>query len=139
MAWKPTGRPTVRRQRDKWVVRVDGIDTVSGNRRPRQPGTFASNGAAQRAASSFTASGDIGSDRGTVGQFVERWVASRVDTTSGARMQYEWAGERIVRDLGAIRLDQLDRDDIARWLDRLAAGGHYAWRSIQIFRSMWWW
>jgi hypothetical protein len=139
MAWKPTGRPTVRRQRDKWVVRVDGIDTVSGNRRPRQPGTFASNRAAQRAASSFTASGDIGSDRGTVGQFVERWVASRVDTTSGARMQYEWAGERIVRDLGAIRLDQLDRDDIARWLDRLAAGGHYAWRSIQIFRSMWWW
>jgi integrase len=136
MAWKPTGRPTVRRQRDKWVVRVDGIDTVTGNHRPRQLGTFASQRSAQRAASSFTASGDIGSERGTVGQLVEQWVASRVDVTGQTRMQYEWAGERIVRDLGAIRLDQLDRDDVARWLDRLAAGGHYARRSIQIFRNV---
>ena len=30
MAWKPTGQPTVRRQREKWVVRVDGIDTETG-------------------------------------------------------------------------------------------------------------
>ena len=29
MGWKPTGQPTVRKQRDKWVVRVDGIDTVA--------------------------------------------------------------------------------------------------------------
>ena len=40
MAWKPTGHPAVRRQRDKWVVRVDGIDTVTGKRRPRQLGTL---------------------------------------------------------------------------------------------------
>ncbi len=31
MAWKATGQPTVRKQRDKWVVRVDGIDTVTGD------------------------------------------------------------------------------------------------------------
>ena len=31
MAWKATGQPTVRKQRDKWVVRVDGIDTATGN------------------------------------------------------------------------------------------------------------
>ena len=30
MAWKAIGHPTVRKQRDKWVVRVDGIDTVTG-------------------------------------------------------------------------------------------------------------
>ena len=42
MAWKPTGRPTVRQQREKWVVRVDGIDTETGKHRPRQLGTFAS-------------------------------------------------------------------------------------------------
>ena len=42
MAWKPTGRPTVRQQRDKWVVRVDGIDTETGKHRPRQLGTFTS-------------------------------------------------------------------------------------------------
>ena len=97
MAWKPTGRPTVRSQRDKWVVRVDGIDTVTGKRRPRQLGTFASRRSAQKAASSFTASGDVGSERGTVGQLVEQWVASRVDVSRETRMQYEWAGERIVR------------------------------------------
>ena len=34
MGWKSTGRPTVR-QSDKWVVRVDGIDTESGKDRPR--------------------------------------------------------------------------------------------------------
>lgn len=33
MAWKPTGRPTVRQQREKWVVRVDGIDTETGKHR----------------------------------------------------------------------------------------------------------
>lgn len=136
MAWKPTARPTVRRQRDKWVVRVDGIDTETGKRRPRQLGTFPSRRSAQRASSSFTASGDVVGERGTVGRLVEQWVASRVDVTAQTRLQYEWAGERIVRDLGAIRIDQLDRDDIARWLDRLAAGGKYARRSIQIFRMV---
>ncbi|MDQ1423437.1 MAG: hypothetical protein QOD72_935, partial [Acidimicrobiaceae bacterium] len=42
MGWKATGQPTVRQQRDKWVVRVDGIDTETGKRRPRQLGTIAS-------------------------------------------------------------------------------------------------
>ncbi len=27
MAWKQTGQPTVQKQRDLWVVRVQGIDT----------------------------------------------------------------------------------------------------------------
>jgi hypothetical protein len=42
MTWKPAGRPVVRQQRDRWVVRVDGIDTASGQSRPRQLGTFRS-------------------------------------------------------------------------------------------------
>ena len=41
MGWKATGAPTVRKQRDKWVVRVDGIDTATGKHRPRQLGTYA--------------------------------------------------------------------------------------------------
>ena len=41
MGWKATGQPTVRKQRDKWVVRVDGIDTETGKHRPRQLGTYA--------------------------------------------------------------------------------------------------
>lgn len=32
----------MRRQRDKWVVRVDGIDTATGKHRPRQLGTYSS-------------------------------------------------------------------------------------------------
>ncbi len=33
MGWKALGEPAVRRQRDRWVVRVDGIDTTTGRRR----------------------------------------------------------------------------------------------------------
>jgi hypothetical protein len=39
MGWKASGQPTVRQQRDKWVVRVDSIDTETGRTRPRQLGT----------------------------------------------------------------------------------------------------
>ncbi len=39
VAWNETSHPTVQ-QRDTWVVRVDGIDTVSGAWKPRQLGTF---------------------------------------------------------------------------------------------------
>ena len=42
MGWKPTGQPIVRKQRDKWVVRVEGIDTTTGRHRPRQLGTYPS-------------------------------------------------------------------------------------------------
>jgi hypothetical protein len=35
MGSKATGQPTVRKQRDKWVVRVDGIDIETGMHRPR--------------------------------------------------------------------------------------------------------
>jgi integrase len=51
-------------------------------------------------------------------------------------MQYEWAASHIKRDLGAIRVDQLDPDDVARWLDGLASGGQMSRRSIQIFRMV---
>jgi hypothetical protein len=59
MGWKATGQPTVRQQRDKWVVRVDGIDTETGARRPRQIGTYPSKRAANSATSSAAASGEI--------------------------------------------------------------------------------
>ena len=55
MAWKATGQPTVRKQRDKWAVRIDGIDTAPGNDRPRQLGTYASQRSAQAAARSMRA------------------------------------------------------------------------------------
>jgi hypothetical protein len=41
MGWKVAGQPTVRTQRDTWVVRVDGIDTEAGKLRPKRIGTCA--------------------------------------------------------------------------------------------------
>ncbi len=40
----------------------------------------------------------------------------------------------IERGLGAIRLDRLDREDVAKWLDTLASSGRLSRRSIQICR-----
>jgi hypothetical protein len=38
MAWKATGAAAVRKQRGRWVVRIDGLDTETGQKRPRQLG-----------------------------------------------------------------------------------------------------
>jgi hypothetical protein len=105
IVWKQTGQPTVQRHRERWVVGVDGIDTETGRRRPRQVGTYPSRRAAQAAATRFAASGDVLVERGTVGHLVDQWAASRVDVAPKTRAQYEWAAERIRRDLGAVRLD----------------------------------
>ena len=136
MAWKPTGKPIVRQQREKWVVRVDGIDTETGSHRPRQLGTFSSRRSAQTAATSFAAAGDEGGNRGSVGHLVQQWAASRVDVSGKTRMQYEWAAAHIESGIGAIRVDRLEREDVARWLDGLAAAGEMSRRSIQIFRMV---
>jgi integrase len=135
MAWKPTGQPTVRKQRDKWVVRVDGIDTATGNHRPRQLGTYLSQRSANAAARSMKTE-DRSTERGTVSWLVRRYVASRTDITVKARQQYEWAIPHIEKGLGAIQLSRLDREDVAAWIDDLAAGGRLGRRSIQICRTV---
>ena len=136
MGWKATGQPTVRKQRDKWVVRVDGIDTETGNHRPRQLGTYGSQrvGAGRR---------PVRLGPGAGRHVVTRWVGwsaatSRrgTDVTLKAREQYQWAIPHIEAGLGAIRLDRLDREDVAVWLDGLAAAGDLSWRSIQICRTV---
>jgi integrase len=135
MAWKATGQPTVRKQRDKWVVRVDGIDTVTGNHRPRQLGTYPSQRSALAAARSMKAE-DRSTERGTVSWLVRRYVAGRTDITEKARQQYEWAIPHIENGLGAIPLATLDREDVARWIEALAAGGRLSKRSVQICRTV---
>lgn len=136
MGWKATGQPTVRRQRGKWVVRLDGIDTESGRRRPRQLGTYPSQRAARAAAAEFAAEGADGGSRGTVGWLVDRWAAAKTDITEKSQMQNRWAAGHIRRALGAIRLDQLERTDVARWYDELAAGGVLNKRSVTIVRRV---
>jgi integrase len=135
MGWKATGQPTVRRQRTKWVVRVDGIDTETGKPRPHQLGTYPTQRAALAAARSQPIQERTGT-RDTVSWLVRRYVAARTDLTLKAKEQYEWATPHIEAGLGAIRLDRLDRSDVARWLDELASGGKLSWRSVQICRTV---
>jgi integrase len=134
MAWKATGRPTVQRHRDRWVVRVDGIDTESGRRRPRQLGTYASQRAARNAAADAIAEGRQRSSRQTLADLVERWVATRTDVGIKQREQYEWAAGHIKAGLGGIAVQDLDSDDITVWIESLATGGQLGRRSIQIVR-----
>lgn len=136
MAWKQSGQPTIQQQRGKWVARVEGIDTETGKRRPRQIGTYPSKRAAQRAVTDFVAAGEALGDRGTVAGLVDRWVASRVDIGKKTRNQYEWAAGHIRTGIGGLRIDQLDRTDVAKWINGLAEGGVYSRRSIQIFRMV---
>ena len=136
MGWKMTGRPTVRQQRGKWVVRVDGVDTATGKPRPRQIGTYPSRHAAAVAASAAAARGAGRTGKGTVGWAVERWVHSRSDVGESTRAQYEWAAGHIAAGIGGLKLEDLDREDVVRWLDELAADGRFGRRRIQIFRTV---
>ncbi len=135
MAWKSTGQPTVRKQRDRWVVRVDGIDTTTGKHRPRQLGTYQSQRSANAAARSFRVE-EKSTARDSVGGLVKRYVASRTDITPKAQQQYEWAAGHIETGLGAIPLATLNRDDVANWIDGLATGGKLSRRSVQICRTV---
>ena len=132
MAWKATGRPTVRQHRGLWVVRVVGIDTETVKHRPRQLGTFSSQRAARNAAAEAIEQGQDRVDR--LGALVDGWVESRTDVGRNQQLQYRWAARHINAGLGAIALQRLDRDDISRWLNTLASGGELSRRSVQIIR-----
>lgn len=136
MSWKAVGKPIVRQQRGKWVVRVDGIDTATGAKLPRQLGTFASQRSARTAASKFAADGVEQSERGNVSWAVDRWLASKSDVSAKSRSQYEWAAKHIRAGLGGVPLEHLERTDVASWLDGLAGGGTLSRRSIQILRTV---
>ena len=109
MVWKQTGRPSIQKHRDKWVVRVEGVDTHTGRRRPKQVGTYTSKRAAQTAAMAFVAAGESVTGRDTVAGLVDRWIASKVDVGNKTRLQYEWAAGHIRDGFGGVRVDQLDR------------------------------
>ncbi len=111
-------------------MRVDGLDTESGKDRPRQLGTYPSQRAAGRALAELLERGDaeaaVRADKGTVGEYLDAWAAATVDVSPTSRLQYEWAAKRIRKGLGGVPLDQLTREDVANWIDGMAAGGVYA-------------
>lgn len=79
---------------------------------------------------------DRSTERGTVSWLVRRYVAGRTDITEKAQEQYAWAIPHIENGLGAIPLATLDRDDVAQWIEALAAGGRLSKRSVQICRTV---
>ena len=79
---------------------------------------------------------DRSTDRGTVSWLVRRYVASRTDISQKAQGQYAWAIPHIEDGLGAIPLATLDREDVARWIEALAAGGKLSKLSVQICRTV---
>ena len=89
-AWQPTARPMVRQQREKRVVRVDGIDTETGH----APSTTAWHlrRSAQRAASKFTESGHIGRRSWDRGALVESELA---EATAAAVAELRARGTRL--------------------------------------------
>lgn len=111
-------------------MRVDGIETATGVRRPRQLGTYPTKRAAQRAATEAAVEERTVIERGTVAWLVDRWLIARTDVSPKTKEQYVWAAGHIKAGLGGIRLDQLDRADVAAWLDGLARGGQLARQSI---------
>jgi hypothetical protein len=117
-----------------WCVST-GFDTATGKHRPRQLGTFAS----QRAALAAARSGQAdrrSTERGTVSCLVRRYVAGRTDITVKSRESYEWAIPHIEAGLGAIPVYRLDREDVAEWIERLAAEGQLSRRSVRICRTV---
>ena len=72
--------------------------------------------------------------RRVLSELVDTWIESRTDIGVKQLEQYRWAAKRIRASIGAIRLDQLDRSDIAGWFAQLAEGGELSRRSIQIMR-----
>ena len=79
---------------------------------------------------------DRSTERGTVSWLVRRYVAGRADITVKARQQYEWATPHNENGLGAIQLSMLDGEDVAAWIEDLAAGEKLVRRSIQICRTV---
>jgi integrase len=75
-------------------------------------------------------------EKGTVSWLLRRYVAGCTDVTEKAREQYAWAVTHIEAGLGAISLARLDRDDVAAWIEGLAAGGQLGRRSIQACRNV---
>ena len=67
---------------------------------------------------------------------MRRYVAGRTDITLKSRESYEWAIPHIEAGLGAIPVSRLDRDDVAEWIERLAAAGELSRRSVQICRTV---
>ena len=135
MAWKALGTPTVHQQRGRWAIRIDGMDTETGKRRPRQLGTYPTERAALAAARTATLD-ESTVERGTVSWLVRRYVASRTDLSISTQEQYAWTITHIEAGLGAVRLDRLDRDDIREWMADMAAAGHLSRRSIQMCRNI---
>ena len=123
MSWVATGEPTVQRQRSHWAVRVLGYDAVTGRRKVRQLGTYATKKAAMAHLRSV-AEGRTGSDEETLADYLRTvWLPAKDARVENSTYdQYRWAVEsHIIPLLGAVRLKDLTPEVIDDWLRALVS------------------
>jgi hypothetical protein len=94
------------------VVRIEGLDTETGRRRPRQLGTYDSRRAAQDAAAQAVEDGPPAPDRRTVAWAVDEWLATRTHVGPNTLTMYKWGGRHVTAGLGSIPLNMLERSDV---------------------------
>jgi hypothetical protein len=123
MAWKATGALAVRKKRGRWVVRIDGFDTETRRKRPRQLGTYEGRRAAQQAAAQLAESGPPAPDPPTVAWAVDEWLATRTHVGPKTLTMYKCGGRHVKAGIGSAPLKMLERSDVGHWLNGLAAGG----------------
>ncbi len=106
----------MQRQRDCWVVRQPGVDSVTGKRRPRQFGTFDTEHEAEAAAVR------IGSGMLLEAYLLDLWLGAKALKIEGSTLhQYRWAVEgHIVPLIGSVGLNDLTPTLLGRWLEDLA-------------------
>jgi integrase len=117
------GEPHVRRQRGKWVVRIEGYDPASGKIKVRQAGTFDTKRAALAHQRSLL-DGPVGTDGETLAEFLEKvWLPSKEARVERATLdQYTWAVRRhVVPLIGAARLRDLSPELLDEWVAALVA------------------
>lgn len=122
MEWVADGEPTIQKQRGKWAVRRAGYDPVTGRRKVRQLGTFATKKAAVAFAKNVGAQ-EPGSADETVRSFVvDVWLRSKEGRVEQSTLdQYRWAVDRhIVPLIGGVRLRDLSPEMVDEWILELS-------------------
>ena len=90
----------------------------------------------RRPASRRSASSEIDGSCASTASTPRRDGTDRDSSARTGPSGYAWAIPHIERGLGAVRLDRLDREDVARWLESIAAAGELSRRSIQVCRNV---
>jgi len=132
MTWKATGQPTVRKQRGKWVVRIDGFDTSTGKHQPHQIGTYLSQRSALAAAREHRGEAKS-TERGTVSWLVRRYARVALPRTVAKPAKEVEVEAWEAADITRFRNQILGH----RWEDGFRLGVLYGLRRSEVLALRW--